>query len=56
MSELEEVTKRINELKRYLIQIMELKHNLTDPDVVAISKMLDIVLNEYNELINKNKD
>lgn len=51
MSELEEVTRRIEELKNYLNNIMELKQTPLDPDVIAASKMLDTVLNEYFKLI-----
>lgn len=56
MSEIKKVVKSIEVLKEYLAQILELKQNPLDPDVVAVSKMLDIVLNEYHQLVNKDED
>lgn len=53
MCELKELINKIEEMKKYLARLIELKQDLVDPDVIAVSKMLDIVLNDYNELIKK---
>jgi len=56
MSELKEVQRKIEEMKKYLSRIIELKPSLVDPDVIAVSKMLDTVLNQYNEMVKSEQD
>jgi stage 0 sporulation regulatory protein len=50
MSKLQEISKTIAELRAKLNKIAEGK-NMTDPEVVAASQMLDAVLNEYQKLM-----
>jgi len=50
MSKLQEISKTIAELRTKLNKIAEGK-NMTDPEVVAASQMLDAVLNEYQKLM-----
>lgn len=54
MIELKELICRIEEMKKFLYNIVELKQDLLDPDVIAASKLLDTALNEYNDLIKAN--
>ncbi|MFZ3129831.1 MAG: aspartyl-phosphate phosphatase Spo0E family protein [Desulfosporosinus sp.] len=46
MSELEELIKQIEELRSNLIKIKEGK-SFTDPEVLAASQELDVVLDKY---------
>ncbi|MHB8125859.1 MAG: Spo0E family sporulation regulatory protein-aspartic acid phosphatase [Desulfitobacteriaceae bacterium] len=55
MSDLKEIIRQIEELRMTLHKITEEK-TLTDPEVVAISQMLDAVLNEYNKLLKHKAD
>lgn len=53
MSELEKLLGKIEETRTKLIQLLNKKENLLDPEVIAASKMLDSILNEYNDIISK---
>lgn len=55
LAELDEVAQRIEVLKKHLDRIVNPKLNIFDPDMIAISKMLDSALNEYNEVIKQCK-
>lgn len=55
MSEIEEIIKRIEELRASLVKLREGK-TLTDQDVVTASQMLDAVLNEYYKLLKQKVD
>ncbi|MHB8125852.1 MAG: Spo0E family sporulation regulatory protein-aspartic acid phosphatase [Desulfitobacteriaceae bacterium] len=55
MLDLKEIIKKIEELRLTLHKITGEK-TLTDPEVVAISQMLDVVLNEYNKLLKHKVD
>ena len=50
-----EITKKIEELRELMYQLMNEKTLLTDPDLVALSQEIDKLLNKYNELIKKKK-
>jgi len=42
--------KKIRFLRNKLVELVEVKGDLLDPEVLNVSKQLDIVLNEYNKL------
>lgn len=48
MESLEEMNKLIYEIRQLLYIKIDEKHNLLDKEVIAISKKLDYILNEYN--------
>jgi hypothetical protein len=54
MSEIEELLKDVEILRTQMEALIE-KHqgNLTDPDVVAASKILNATLNQYNKFIKE---
>lgn len=56
MSEIKEIKEQIEKLRINLHKLIDEKNDLLDPDVVAASQMLDVVLNKYNEIINKSLD
>lgn len=49
MSEIEELIKRIEELRLNMIKTKE-ERSYTDPEVVAASQELDAVLDKYQEI------
>lgn len=53
MSKLEEILKTIDELREHLHHLAETR-DLSDPEVIAASQMLDVILNEYQRQM-KNK-
>lgn len=53
--ELEEILKRIEELRQKLHELAETK-GLADPEVIIASHMLDAVLNEYYRLLKQKKE
>ncbi|EGW39366.1 aspartyl-phosphate phosphatase Spo0E family protein [Desulfosporosinus sp. OT] len=55
MSEVEELIKRIEELRLNMIKIKEGK-SYTDPEVVAASRELDVVLDKYQGMLVKRTD
>lgn len=56
MSKLDEISKQVEELRKSLHDLIDQKGSLTDPEVVAVSQILDAVLNKYSEIIKKNMD
>jgi hypothetical protein len=54
LSELEELIKQIEELRSNLIKIKEGK-SFTDPEVIAASQELDVVLDKYQVMLMKKK-
>jgi hypothetical protein len=54
-SKIEEVLKRIDELKQELLDL-ETGKTLSDPEVIKKSQELNIVLNEYYRLLLKHKN
>lgn len=53
MENIENVNKKIYEMRQALQDLINEKPNLVDPEVVAASQKLDKALNEYNNLLNK---
>lgn len=45
----------IDGLRNYMHILINKSRNLTDPDVILISQLLDFKLNEYNEYFNNIK-
>lgn len=53
MSEIEDLLKDVEKLRTQLEELInEHSGNLTDPEVVAASKVLNDALNQYNKFIN----
>jgi F0F1-type ATP synthase membrane subunit b/b' len=54
MSEIEDLLKDIDTLKEQLNELINKKQdNLTDPEVVEASKILNAALNKYNKFIDE---
>ena len=53
MTQLKEITQKIEELRALMHQLMNEKESLTDPELVVFSQKLDNLLNEYDKLIEK---
>ena len=53
MTELNKLICKIKELRKELNTLILEKQDLLDPDVIAASKKLDDVLNEYNNMKKK---
>lgn len=54
MSEVQELLNDIEKLRDRLQNLIIVKHeNLTDKDVVATSKMLNALLNQYNNFLDE---
>lgn len=47
------INKKIREMREALVDIINEKSNLLDPEVIAASQELDEALNEYNNLLKK---
>jgi hypothetical protein len=54
MSELEELIKQIEELRSSMIKVKE-GRTYTDPEVIAASQELDVVLDKYHKMMMRNK-
>lgn len=54
MDKKEKVLKDIDELRDKLIYLIKTKEKLIDAEVIHTSKLLDVLLNEYNDLMNIN--
>lgn len=55
MEQIEKVLEKIEKLRALMYQLMNEKVELTDTELVDLSQKLDKLLNEYNELIIKEK-
>ncbi|QEK13321.1 aspartyl-phosphate phosphatase Spo0E family protein [Crassaminicella thermophila] len=53
MGESKEIRKKIENLRKYLYDLIEQNKNLFAAEVVRVSQELDKVLNEYNSIIKK---
>ena len=53
MTQLKEITRKIEELRGLMHQLMNEKEKLSDPEIVVLSQKLDNLLNEYDRLINR---
>ncbi len=52
--ELQMLVKEIDSTRKCMHDTIDKSSNLTDTEVIEVSEMLDFLLNEYNELSNKN--
>ena len=55
MGELEEIDKKVYEMREILQALIKEKSSLLDPEVITASQKLDNILNEYNQLIKMKK-
>ena len=53
MTQLEEITHKIEELRALMYQLMNENEALTDPKLVVLSQKLDGLLNEYDKLLGQ---
>jgi stage 0 sporulation regulatory protein len=53
VTQLKEITQKIEELRTLMHQLMNEKEALTDPELVVLSQRLDELLNEYDKLVDK---
>ncbi|WP_026887637.1 aspartyl-phosphate phosphatase Spo0E family protein [Clostridium beijerinckii] len=53
MGKLQNINRKINELRGILHELIEEKANLLDHEIILASKELDNALNEYNRLISE---
>lgn len=51
MTEHDDLLKKIEKLKLCLNKLISEKNNLQDKEIIKISKTLDLLLNEYNNLV-----
>lgn len=51
---LQMLVKKIDDTRKYMYDIIDRNSNLTDAEVIEVSTMLDFLLNEYNNFLNKN--
>lgn len=52
MTRMKELQNHIEMVRESLTSIIEAKKDLLDPEIVSISQLLDILLNEYIRLCN----
>jgi len=48
---LENLLERIDKTRNYMNDMIREKLNLLDPEIVAVSQVLDSILNEYNKIV-----
>jgi|GEM_PF-1732356 len=53
MVKIEDILREIEALRVELVEAIENKKNLLDPDIVRESQRLDLILNEYNKMIEQ---
>lgn len=53
MAEIEQLLKMIREIREHLHNLIENKKNILDPEILAVSRLLDVLLNEYEKLIRE---
>jgi len=51
-----ELRNEIQKFRGYLNNLILKNDNLLDPEILTVSKILDILLNEYNKLIDDKID
>lgn len=56
MEQFEEKCAKIEKLRRLMHELIEQEKDLSNPNVILISQMLDEVLNEYYELLSREKN
>lgn len=55
MSNKELLLKKIEEIRALMNKLIEEKDELIDPEIVEVSQQLDRLLNEYNDILKKEK-
>lgn len=55
MTECDNLLKKIEELKLCLNKLISEKDNLQDKEIIKLSKTLDLVINEYNQIVKNEK-
>lgn len=53
MHEVKELAQKIDEMRKYMNDLIKEKGNLLNQDVVVASQELDSILNEYYKILNK---
>ncbi|APM40634.1 aspartyl-phosphate phosphatase Spo0E family protein [Clostridium kluyveri] len=53
MVKIEDILREIEALRVELVKAIENKKSLLDPDIVRESQKLDLILNEYNKMIEQ---
>lgn len=56
MKELKELLQKIDEMRKYMNDLIKEKGNLLDHEVIIASQMLDSILNEYHQILDKKVD
>jgi predicted nucleic acid-binding Zn-ribbon protein len=54
MDEIEQLKQEIEKLRKNLLAVAE-NHQLSDPEVVGASRLLDAALNEYEKLLARKR-
>lgn len=49
----DELLKKIGDLREQIQELILKKAELTDPEILGVSRMIDTLLNEYEKLIKK---
>lgn len=52
MSDLKKICTKIQAMRDEMQNLIEQKNSLLDPEVLTASRMLDVMLNEYNKMLN----
>ncbi|APC41000.1 aspartyl-phosphate phosphatase Spo0E family protein [Clostridium estertheticum] len=52
MTNMNEITQKIEDLRKAMHQLINEKDRLTDPKLVELSQKLDGLLNEYDDLLD----
>ncbi len=53
MSEIKEIIKNIEYLRKHMDSLIKEGKDLLDPEVIVASQQLDAILNKYNKLLNE---
>ena len=56
MCEIKDIAEKIEKVRKEMNELLKEKSDLLDPEVVAVSQMLDSVLNEYYRILNQSMD
>ncbi|SHH56653.1 aspartyl-phosphate phosphatase Spo0E family protein [Sporanaerobacter acetigenes] len=56
MCEVKDIAEQIEKIRKDMNELLKEKSDLLDPEVVAVSQMLDSVLNEYYRILNQSMD
>jgi stage 0 sporulation regulatory protein len=51
-SEYDKLIEQIEQLRAEMVELIRKKH-IADPEVIAASQMLDVVLNEYDRILRR---